>query len=234
MVNSSWTRRHIQAIWWWQRAAPARVYPPCDTADLQALPLDRRLKRLYLLSVAQFRPEKDHAMQLRAFARARALATKMHSRAGDAVLSARLQLVGSCRGAGDERRVEALRGGLRPRGLNKCRRPGGSGGAGLDALLEQVCLVLLTLTSLPFWTPPVQRWPRSWVWRASWSSTSTCPSPRCARCWATRWRGCTRWWMNTLASASSSTWQRVSGALGRWAAAGRALGGRRQGSCHRI
>ncbi len=32
-----------------------RVYPPCDTQALQALPLDRRLKRLYLISVAQFR-----------------------------------------------------------------------------------------------------------------------------------------------------------------------------------
>lgn len=40
------------------------MYPPCDTAALLALPLDRRLKRVYLVSVAQFRPEKDHAMQV--------------------------------------------------------------------------------------------------------------------------------------------------------------------------
>lgn len=54
MVNSSWTRRHIVELWWrWHR--PMRVYPPCDTRALQALPLDRRLKRLYLVSVAQFR-----------------------------------------------------------------------------------------------------------------------------------------------------------------------------------
>lgn len=37
---------------------PVRVYPPCDTRALQALPLDRRLKRLYLISVAQFRWEQ--------------------------------------------------------------------------------------------------------------------------------------------------------------------------------
>jgi len=37
---------------------------PCPAPCLQALPLDRRLKRIYLLSVAQFRPEKDHAMQV--------------------------------------------------------------------------------------------------------------------------------------------------------------------------
>ena len=38
---------------------------------LQTLPLDRKLKQLYLISVAQFRPEKNQALQLRAFARAR-------------------------------------------------------------------------------------------------------------------------------------------------------------------
>ena len=38
---------------------------------VQELPLDRKLKRLYLVSVAQFRPEKNHALQLRAFALAR-------------------------------------------------------------------------------------------------------------------------------------------------------------------
>jgi alpha-1,2-mannosyltransferase len=63
MVNSSWTRRHISELWW-RWGEPERVYPPCDTQALLALPLDRRLKRVYLISVAQFRPEKDHAMQV--------------------------------------------------------------------------------------------------------------------------------------------------------------------------
>lgn len=74
MVNSSWTRDHIRSLWWnWH--APIRVYPPCDTDALQRLPLDRKLKRLYLVSVAQFRPEKNHLLQLQAFAMARAKAT---------------------------------------------------------------------------------------------------------------------------------------------------------------
>lgn len=47
------------------------MYPPCDTTDLQLLPLDRKLKHLYLVSVAQFRPEKNHRLQLEAFALAR-------------------------------------------------------------------------------------------------------------------------------------------------------------------
>ena len=41
---------------------------------MQTLSLDRKLKQLYLISVAQFRPEKSHSLQLRAFALARQLA----------------------------------------------------------------------------------------------------------------------------------------------------------------
>jgi len=40
MVNSSWTRRHIESSWWGGRPIH-RVFPPCDTEDLQKLPLDR-------------------------------------------------------------------------------------------------------------------------------------------------------------------------------------------------
>ena len=52
MVNSSWTRNHVCQLWW-KLEPPARVYPPCNTDALVALPLDRKLKRLYLVSVAQ-------------------------------------------------------------------------------------------------------------------------------------------------------------------------------------
>jgi alpha-1,2-mannosyltransferase len=70
MVNSSWTAAHVRQVWWvWDE--PALVYPPCDTTDLQSLPLDRRLKHLFLVSVAQFRPEKNHRLQLEAYAMAR-------------------------------------------------------------------------------------------------------------------------------------------------------------------
>lgn len=63
MTNSSWTDAHIRALW----RVPSRVvHPPCDTSELSRLPLEPR--RNEILSVAQFRPEKDHALQLRAFA----------------------------------------------------------------------------------------------------------------------------------------------------------------------
>jgi glycosyltransferase involved in cell wall biosynthesis len=94
MANSSWTLGHVARIWGpWSAARRAvervvgggvgggrassssssaaaahLVYPPCDVSGLAALPLDRALKRLSLVSVAQFRPEKDHRAQLEAYA----------------------------------------------------------------------------------------------------------------------------------------------------------------------
>lgn len=106
MVNSSWTAGHIRQLWWRWRE-PALVYPPCDTESLQRLPLDRRLKRLFLVSVAQFRPEKNHRLQLEAYALARKRAG--NDLAGHAVRVSRLKLVGSCRNAADAARLGALR-----------------------------------------------------------------------------------------------------------------------------
>ncbi|KAK9811429.1 hypothetical protein WJX72_003813 [[Myrmecia] bisecta] len=108
MVNSSWTQAHIRQLWW-RIPPPRRVFPPCDTTALQALPLDRKLKRLYLVSVAQFRPEKNQQLQLRAFALARRQAQSHPTDASEAVLAARLVLVGGCRDAGEEARLQELR-----------------------------------------------------------------------------------------------------------------------------
>ncbi len=81
VVNSTWTAGHIRQLWWkWK--APTVVFPPCNTLTLQQLPIDRKLKRLYLVSVAQFRPEKNHRLQLEAFARARQAALQDPDSAG--------------------------------------------------------------------------------------------------------------------------------------------------------
>jgi len=81
IVNSTWTAGHIRQLWWtWK--APTVVFPPCNTLTLQQLPIDRKLKRLYLVSVAQFRPEKNHQLQLEAFARARQAALQDPDSAG--------------------------------------------------------------------------------------------------------------------------------------------------------
>ncbi|KAK9800825.1 hypothetical protein WJX73_002899 [Symbiochloris irregularis] len=107
MVNSSWTNDHIAALWW-RLKPPLTVYPPCDTTTLQKLPLDRKLKRLYLVSVAQFRPEKNHEMQLVAFAHARANAAHFSHAMGEALNVAQLISVGSCRNQADRDRVAKL------------------------------------------------------------------------------------------------------------------------------
>ncbi|KAI4373888.1 hypothetical protein MLD38_011950 [Melastoma candidum] len=101
MVNSSWTKSHIEKQW----KIPdriKRVYPPCDTSGLQALPLERSSANPIFISVAQFRPEKAQAVQLEAFA----LACTMLDRE---MRRPKLQLVGSCRNKSDEDRLESLK-----------------------------------------------------------------------------------------------------------------------------
>lgn len=90
MVNSSWTRKHIRQLWWKLDEA-RRVFPPCNTKSLQTLPLERPQKPLYIISVAQFRPEKDHALQLEALALARKNATRCNGATGKS--RAHLQLL---------------------------------------------------------------------------------------------------------------------------------------------
>lgn len=64
MVNSSWTEDHVNSLW--QRPMITfKVYPPCDTTDLQTIPLRRKIDgKIKIVSVAQFREEKDHPLQL--------------------------------------------------------------------------------------------------------------------------------------------------------------------------
>jgi len=99
LVNSSWTQGHITSLWGLPRRT-ARLYPPCDTEALQILPLERR--ESLIVSVAQFRPEKNHPLQLEALS----LLFRHHPEYRDRV---RLVLVGSVRNSEDEGRVNTLR-----------------------------------------------------------------------------------------------------------------------------
>ncbi|PIA49906.1 hypothetical protein AQUCO_01300559v1 [Aquilegia coerulea] len=101
MVNSSWTQSHIEKLW----KIPERtkkVYPPCDTAGLQELPLEMSNRNHNFISVAQFRPEKAHTLQLEAFAVAL-------SKVDADSPSLKLQFVGSCRNKEDEDRLQKLK-----------------------------------------------------------------------------------------------------------------------------
>ena len=108
MVNSSWTKGHIAHIWEVPTATSSLhcVYPPCDCTQL------RRLKRsdgdgdggvMKVISVAQFRPEKNHALQVEAL---RIVNSKLKER-GDSK-RVRLELVGGVRDDADRARVTEL------------------------------------------------------------------------------------------------------------------------------
>lgn len=109
MVNSTWTLGHILALW----RAPNRtsvVYPPCDVQSFLSAPLedeqDVERKCHSVVSVGQFRPEKDHRLQIRAFGKL--LERKEGSARGREAV--KLVLVGGCRNQEDEDRVLMLRG----------------------------------------------------------------------------------------------------------------------------
>ncbi|KAF8394895.1 hypothetical protein HHK36_018833 [Tetracentron sinense] len=101
MVNSSWTQSHIEKIWRIPERTK-RVYPPCDTSGLQVLPLERPVKTPTIISVAQFRPEKAHTLQLEAFSVA---IRKLDAESP----RPKLQFVGSCRNTWDEERLQNLK-----------------------------------------------------------------------------------------------------------------------------
>lgn len=99
MVNSSWTKNHIAYLW--RLAGDIHVvFPPVGTASLCNLSLNKRENMV--LSIGQFRPEKDHVLQLQAF---KLLLDKNDGQLKD---DAKLILIGSCRGEEDRERVDNL------------------------------------------------------------------------------------------------------------------------------
>jgi alpha-1,2-mannosyltransferase len=128
MVNSSWTKGHVDSILQHSdlvldglhllpplafiklftarnALSTARiVYPPCDTREMAAFPLTPRQR--IILSVAQFRPEKDHQAQLKSFRRLLELYPE-YGRQGDRRV--KLILIGGSRNEEDAQRVEELR-----------------------------------------------------------------------------------------------------------------------------
>ncbi|KAI2505068.1 ALG11 mannosyltransferase N-terminus [Fragilaria crotonensis] len=98
MVNSSWTRNHIASLWIGAKRRIHTVFPPCDTESLKDLSLER--KSPIIVSIGQFRPEKDHILQIRSLEMLRTKYPKW--------TNAKLILIGSCRGDEDESRVRAL------------------------------------------------------------------------------------------------------------------------------
>jgi len=101
MVNSSWTCGHIRRLWLLTRK-PHIVFPPCDTTSLQGLALEGR--EPVILSVGQYRTEKDHPLQVRIMA-------KLIEKYGHdpQVQKARMVMVGGCRNQEDQERVTSIK-----------------------------------------------------------------------------------------------------------------------------
>ncbi|XP_077984444.1 GDP-Man:Man(3)GlcNAc(2)-PP-Dol alpha-1,2-mannosyltransferase-like [Glandiceps talaboti] len=104
MVNSTWTQGHVLELWK-AKDRTSIVYPPCDTEEFLKLPLvdDSNKKEHTIVSIAQFRPEKDHRLQIKAF---QLLLQKIPEKEREKI---KLYLVGSCRNQGDADRVDSLR-----------------------------------------------------------------------------------------------------------------------------
>ena len=68
-TNSSWTHGHINRIWTGCSNVKL-VFPPCDLNPFTSRTLNRKeSKKIQVLSLAQFRPEKNHRLQLEIAAR---------------------------------------------------------------------------------------------------------------------------------------------------------------------
>lgn len=104
MVNSSWTLNHILSLWKVGHCTNI-VYPPCDVQTFLDIPLhkEKMTPGHSLVSIGQFRPEKNHSLQIRAFAK---LLNKLET---ESFPSLKLILIGGCRNQDDEHRVNELR-----------------------------------------------------------------------------------------------------------------------------
>ena len=102
LVNSTWTYNHISSLWWLAALLQRIhiVFPPCRISDVQ--PETQKRERI-VLSIGQFRPEKDHELQIEALS---ILFSKYPVLKGDV----RMVMVGGCRGPADAERLQHLKG----------------------------------------------------------------------------------------------------------------------------
>ncbi|KAF2673878.1 alpha-mannosyltransferase [Microthyrium microscopicum] len=117
MTNSSWTKEHIQELWGPSRQKVksiqkddqeiAVIFPPVAVAELDdKIPLSaasEMLRQRHLLYIAQFRPEKNHALIIDAFSEL------LKSREWPAGQRPSLILLGSVRDGEDKLRVYKFR-----------------------------------------------------------------------------------------------------------------------------
>ena len=115
LVNSTWTYNHISSLWW-LAALQKRihvVFPPCRISGEQTTSQSKHKpekRERIILSIGQFRPEKDHELQVEALAK---LFENHPTLKGDI----KMVMVGGVRGPADRQRLEHLKEAAKMRGL---------------------------------------------------------------------------------------------------------------------
>nr|CAJ2481186.1 unnamed protein product [Leishmania braziliensis] len=107
LTNSSWTQRHVQSLFWPRTCI--RLYAPCDVARFAAGSRPPALRNSRIVSVGQFRPEKNHVLQLEAF----------HAAVPRLPRDAKLVMIGGARNADDRKRVAQLNARAKELGVEK-------------------------------------------------------------------------------------------------------------------
>ncbi|RHW70360.1 hypothetical protein DPX39_090050200 [Trypanosoma brucei equiperdum] len=97
MANSTWTKGHIQQLW--GHGVPVLVYPPCAVSHFMPLRKLPHQRINTVVSVGQFRPEKNHMLQLQSFALA---LPRLPT-------DAKLIMIGGARNEEDKQRAEAVK-----------------------------------------------------------------------------------------------------------------------------
>ena len=116
MTNSSWTQAHISSLWSSSRQRKGKalaigvVFPPVAVDELeQGIEVDEASESRrsdVIVYIAQFRPEKNHELILRAFAKFVHPPDESDKKTRAGV---RLLLIGNVRDSEDEKRIYALR-----------------------------------------------------------------------------------------------------------------------------
>lgn len=100
-ANSNWTRNHLVNLWEVPNKTTV-LYPPCNVSEFQVFPMKpRQARKNQIISVAQFRPEKNHRLQIQAFCEARKIP--------GFDLDTKLVLIGGVRGQSDEMIFQSLK-----------------------------------------------------------------------------------------------------------------------------
>jgi len=100
MVNSSWTEEHINSLWR-RKGDVHKVFPPCDVKEVVST-REKQDKKI-ILSLGQFRPEKDHPLQIKAMFELRQVVTEEEWE------NVKLVIIGGVRNKVDEELVQDLK-----------------------------------------------------------------------------------------------------------------------------